>query len=58
MPFSRASRHFTVILLVAAIAFVAGSAAPALAAVCTLADHIKSANTNTAVGFCPAGKQR
>ena len=23
--------------------------------VCTLADHIKSANTNTAVGFCPAG---
>ena len=23
--------------------------------VCTLADHILSANTNTAVGFCPAG---
>ncbi|MDE2637783.1 MAG: SH3 domain-containing protein [Chloroflexota bacterium] len=23
--------------------------------VCTLADHIRSANTNTAVGFCPAG---
>ncbi len=25
------------------------------ASVCTLADHIRSANTNTAVGFCPAG---
>ena len=23
--------------------------------VCTLSDHIRSANTNTAVGFCPAG---
>ena len=34
---------------------VAGSAAPVLASVCTLADHIRSANTNTAVGFCPAG---
>ena len=30
-------------------------AMPALASVCTLADHIRSANTNTAVGFCPAG---
>ena len=29
--------------------------APAAASVCTLADHIRSANTNTAVGFCPAG---
>ncbi len=29
--------------------------APASASVCTLADHIKSANTNTAIGFCPAG---
>ena len=29
--------------------------APASASVCTLADHIRSANTNTAVGFCPAG---
>ena len=31
------------------------SLAPAQASVCTLADHIRSANTNTAVGFCPAG---
>ena len=30
-------------------------AAPSGASVCTLADHIRSANTNTAVGFCPAG---
>ena len=28
---------------------------PALASVCALADHIRSANANTAVGFCPAG---
>ncbi len=28
---------------------------PAQGPVCTLADHIRSANTNTAVGFCPAG---
>ena len=42
-------------MLFAIVALVAGSAAPALASVCTLADHIKSANTNTAVGFCPAG---
>ena len=31
------------------------SSAVAQDQVCTLADHIKSANTNTAVGFCPAG---
>ena len=42
-------------LLFVVVALVSGSAAPALASVCTLADHIKSANTNTAVGFCPAG---
>jgi len=34
---------------------VAANLAPASASVCTLADHIRSANTNTAVGFCPAG---
>ena len=28
---------------------------PAEMPVCTLADHIRSANTNTTVGFCPAG---
>ena len=32
-----------------------GAAAPSAASVCTLADHIRAANTNTAVGFCPAG---
>ncbi len=35
--------------------FASAQIAPALASVCTLADHIRSANTNTAVGFCPAG---
>ena len=35
-------------------AFIAGSA-PALAADCALADHIRSANTNTSVGGCPTG---
>ena len=29
--------------------------APTPIPVCTLADHIKSANTNTAIGACPAG---
>ena len=46
--------HVRVILLIAVAAFFVGNG-PALASVCTLADHIKSANTNTAVGFCPAG---
>ena len=41
--------------LVAAAAVFAGQAAPASASVCTLADHIRAANINTAVGFCPAG---
>lgn len=41
-------------LVIAVLALIAAQA-PALASVCTLADHIKSANTNTAVGFCPAG---
>lgn len=34
---------------------IAANLAPVSASVCTLADHIRSANTNTAVGFCPAG---
>jgi len=42
-------------LLIAVVTLLAGSATPASASVCTLADHIRSANTNTAVGFCPAG---
>ena len=55
MPYSRRSRHFVFVILVAAIALFIGSVAPASASVCTLADHIRSANTNTAVGFCPRG---
>ena len=43
------------LLLMAAAAIFASLAAPAQASDCTLADQIRSANTNTAVGFCPAG---
>ena len=42
-------------LLIAVIAIVAGSTVMAQARVCTLSDHIKAANSNTAVGFCPPG---
>ncbi|MDE2854674.1 MAG: hypothetical protein OXN88_10925 [Chloroflexota bacterium] len=42
------------IMLIAVAALIAG-AGSALASVCTLADHIRAVNTNTAVGFCPAG---
>ena len=38
-----------------AVAALFAATAPSSASVCTLADHIRSANTNTAVGFCPAG---
>ncbi|MCY3978702.1 MAG: hypothetical protein OXG23_11445 [Chloroflexi bacterium] len=55
MIMRRLSQYFRVILFIAVAALFAGSAAPALASVCTLADHIKAANTNTAVSFCPAG---
>ena len=41
--------------VVIAFAILAVGPKPASASVCTLADHIRSANTNTAVGFCPAG---
>ena len=44
-----------VVLLVAVIALFAGSTVLAQARVCTLSDHIKAANTDTAVGFCPPG---
>ncbi len=54
MTLHRCSQHIRVIMLIAVAALFAASA-PALASVCTLADHIRSANTNTAVGFCPAG---
>ena len=46
--------HFAATSMIIALLLVAGGA-PARASVCTLADHIKSANTNTAVSFCPAG---
>ena len=42
------------VVIVIAVAALIAVPVPALASVCTLADHIKSANTNTAVGFCPA----
>ena len=54
MNIHRLSLRVRVILLIAVAALFVG-AEPALASVCTLADHIRSANTNTAVGFCPAG---
>ncbi len=54
MIMRRLSQYFRVILFIAVAALFAGTG-PAQAAVCTLADHIKAANTNTAVGFCPAG---
>ena len=50
----RLSQHIRIIILIAVAALFVG-AGPAQASVCTLADHIRSANTNTAVGFCPAG---
>ena len=51
----RLSQRVRVLTLIAVAALFAASAPHALASVCTLADHIRSANTNTAVGFCPAG---
>ncbi len=55
MDLHRLSQQIWVIIVIAVVTLLAGSATPALASVCTLADHIRSANTNTAVGFCPAG---
>ena len=43
------------ILIIAIGAVLTATGSPAQGPVCTLADHIRSANTNTAVGFCPAG---
>ena len=51
----RLSHNARVVLVFAICALCAVEATPTLASVCTLADHIKSANSNTAVGFCPAG---
>ena len=47
----RIPRASAVILALVA-ALLAGATAPTLASDCTLSDHIMSANTNTAVGFC------
>ena len=52
---SRLSQHTRYILLISIAALFAGPIATAQESVCTLSDHIKSANSNTAVGFCPAG---
>ena len=49
------SRIALAVLLITATALFAAAATLAQSSVCTLADHIRSANTNTAVGFCPAG---
>ena len=51
----RLRQRIPIFMLIAVFGLVAGSGALAQASVCTLADHIRSANTNTAVGFCPAG---
>ncbi|MDE2749640.1 MAG: hypothetical protein OXI34_11800 [Chloroflexota bacterium] len=51
----RFTRQARFLLVIALLMLLAVSAAPTLASVCTLADHIRAANTNTAVGFCPAG---
>ena len=42
-------------LLVLVMALLVNSTAVSQAEVCTLADRIQAANSNTAVGFCPAG---
>lgn len=46
-------RDCSAALFMVAVLFIV-TAPPARASVCTLADHIRSANMNTAVGFCPA----
>ena len=55
MTMKRLSQHLRLVILMAVLALLALPEAPASASVCTLADHIRSANTNMAVGFCPAG---
>ncbi len=54
MSLDRLRQRVWLPLFVAGAALIAGLAV-ADEAVCTLADHIRSANTNTAVGVCPAG---
>jgi len=52
-----AFRESLVRLVLPVVAFAAlfVPVVPAQAAVCTLADHIRASNTNSAVGFCPKG---
>ena len=49
------SQRIRIFMFMVVAALFAAAGPPASASVCTLADHIRSANTNTAVGFCPAG---
>ncbi len=51
----RLSQRIPIFMLIAVLGLIAGSAAQAQESVCTLADNIRAANSNTAVGFCPAG---
>ena len=51
----RLKQQVRVVMLMAVASLLALPAAHSSASVCTLADHIRSANTNRAVGFCPAG---
>ena len=55
MTLRQLTQRIRSIMLVAVLGLVAAFAGSVSASVCTLADHIRSANTNTAVGFCPAG---
>jgi predicted outer membrane repeat protein len=55
MKLHRLIQQIRFIMLIAAFPLLAAAASPASASVCTLADHIRAANTNSAVGFCPAG---
>ena len=55
MTLHRIFQRVSLVLLIVAAVPSAASTTLAQEGVCTLADHIRSANTNTAVGFCPAG---
>ena len=55
MTLQPASQRCLSLILIVVLGLIVGSAASVSASVCTLGDHIRSANTNTAVGFCPAG---
>lgn len=48
-------RRSVSLLLILAFCSLASAIVPVQASTCTLADHIRSANTNTSVGGCPQG---